>query len=125
MLDGRWSESHPRRCRALVHAVERVLVDVAAQHAPRRWSAARLQRTGTAVGGRGLIEHGAVLAMKLFAVERLACRALEAVALRPVYEEATVEQSAVALVVDAAVGGHMRNQPGGLATPCLFAVGVA
>src|SRR5260370_10116990 len=101
MFDGRSSEPHQGRSGALVHAVERVLVHVAAQHAPRKCGAARLQRTGAAVGGRGLIEHGAVCAMNLFAAQRLACRALEALALRMVEEDTAVEQGAVALVVDA------------------------
>jgi hypothetical protein len=63
--------------------------------------------------------------MKLFAIHRFAGRTLEAVALRLIEEETAVEQGAVALVVDGAVGGHMGNQPGGLAAACLLAVGVA
>lgn len=79
MFDGRSSEPHQLRSGAPVHAVQSILIHVAAQHAPRRCGAAWLQRTGAAVGGRGLTEHGAICAMKLFSMHRLACRALEAV----------------------------------------------
>ena len=98
MFDGRSSEPHQGRSRALVHAVERVLVQMAAQDALGGGGAAGLQRTVSAVGGLGLVVDAALLAMKLLAVERLACRALEAVALRLVEEEAAVEQGSVALV---------------------------
>src|ERR1017187_6438228 len=125
MFDGRSSQSHELRGGALVHTIQSTIVHVAAQDALGGGGAARLERAAAAVGGLGLVVDAALLAMKLLAIERLACRALEAVALRLVYEAAAVEEVSITLIVDGAVGRHMRNQPGGLAAPCLFAVRVA
>src|SRR5208283_5495372 len=125
MFDGRPSEPHQLRSGALVHAGERVVVQVAAEDALGGGGAARLERAVAAVEGRGLVVDAALLAVKLLALQLLSRRAEEAVALQLVGEAAAVEEVSIALIVDGAVGGHMRHQPGGLAAAGLLAVGVA
>jgi hypothetical protein len=92
MLDSESSEPHQRECRALVHAVEYVFVHVAARHALRSVGATRLQGATATVFGLCLVEHSAVLAMKLLAAHRLACRTEIAVGLRLPGELRAVEQ---------------------------------
>src|ERR1700690_3009591 len=124
MFDSRSSEPHQLWSGTLVHAVERVVVHVAAQHPLRGPGAARLHRAGSAVGGTGLIEDGTVFAMQLFAFHGFTRRTEVTVAAGLVEEVASNEHGLVPLVVDAALARHMRNQPGSFTAPRLFAVRV-
>src|SRR6202030_144980 len=114
MFDRRSSQSHQLWGGALMHAVQGVVVHVAAQHPLRGFGAARLHRAGAAVGGVGLVVDGAVLAVKLLALYRFARRTQEGVALGLVSELAAVEQRTVALAIDRAIGRDVRDEPSGL-----------
>jgi hypothetical protein len=61
---------------------------------------------------------------RMLAVHGLACRTQITVGLGLIGERIAVEQGAIALVVDGASGGHMRNQPGCFQAARLLTVGV-
>lgn len=66
ILDDGSPEPHQGGCRALVHAVEYVLVHMAAQHALGSVGTAQLQGVRSAVNGLCLVERGAVLLRRGF-----------------------------------------------------------
>ncbi len=95
-------------------------------HEPlRRRSTAIFQRTcATGLGWRR-VRHPVFAPLQLLAREGLPGRTVERVRRRVVVERGTVEQRSIALVVDGAIGRHMRQDAFCLAGFGLFAVGVA
>lgn len=104
---------HPLRGGARIHAGDGVLVQMAGDDATRGRGAARLQRAAGAVRGR--VDDGALLAVQLLAHEPAAGRAGEAVACGVVGEGGAVEQRAIAVIVDGALGRHAGDDAVALA----------
>jgi|HubBroStandDraft_4_1064222.scaffolds.fasta_scaffold09995_3 hypothetical protein len=122
MLDRRPSQPHERGSSALVHAVQRVVMEMACDHALRRGSAQSPAGAASAVRCCSLVVDRAVLARQLLAHQRLARGAEQAVGLRPIREGAAVQQAAR---VDRACCSNMRDQSGFFTAAGLLAVGVA
>src|ERR1022692_710599 len=106
-----------------LHSVERRLMQVPLQQATRPHRTPRLQRASLAYFPRAGIYDAAVLL--LMAVQTLACRALKRIAGFVVVELRAIEQGAVAAMVYAALGGHVRLNPLLFAGLGLRAIGVS
>src|SRR5437667_87044 len=102
MLHRRSSQSHHFRGRSLLHALERVFVQMTRDETLPAVRTAHLQGTGTADFRFRCIVHSTIFAGELFACQCLVRWTAEGVRLLVVVELVAVEQRAISLVVDRA-----------------------
>src|SRR5437899_9398410 len=124
MFHGRSSQPHGRRCRALLHALQRTIVYVTLYQPSRGVGASRFQRTLAAGLRSRRVEHALLTGQHLFACQSLVGRAAESIGLFVVFKLGSVKQSAISMAVDRTIGGHMRHDALGFADLGLLAVGV-
>lgn len=108
-----------------MHALQCFFMEMARHMPMAALRATRFQRACTAVRRVGSIDDHLLLAVELLALKGSTCRAGEAVVVWIVGKGRPVELRSITLIVDAAVGGHMRHDALGLQCRRLCPIGVA
>src|SRR6266566_570290 len=124
MLHRRSSQSHHFRGRSLLHALERVFVQMTRDETLPAVRTAHLQGTGTADFRFRCIVHSTIFAGELFACQCLVRWTAEGVRLLVVVELVAVEQRAISLVVDRARHRDVRHDALRFTSLGLLTIGV-
>ena len=124
MFDRRSSQSHRFRRGALLHSLQRTIVQMTVHQPLRGLSTATFQRTRTTCLRCRRIHNPRLLSLQLLARESLPRGTAKRVGRLVVVELIAVEQSSVALIVDGAVRRYVRQDALGFAAFGLLPVGI-